>query len=97
MEGSVRNPFYDHPELYELIYPKTDEATPAMCLRMFDRFLNGRPRSFMDVGCGTGRDLAALSRSCPDCWGIDYLPHVIEFAVSSSPTIADCRTLRTLL
>ncbi|MGA8658012.1 MAG: methyltransferase domain-containing protein [Chthoniobacterales bacterium] len=73
MDPSTKNLLYRRPELYELVYPEQDEATPRMCLRMFSRYLGIQPSSVLDIGCGTGRDLNVLSRFCNDCWGIDYL------------------------
>jgi len=70
MEASVQNLLYRKPELYELIYPEPDEATPLFCLRLFERY-SLQPLSILDVGCGTGRDLNVLSRTCKDCWGVD--------------------------
>jgi hypothetical protein len=40
-----------------VIYPEKDEATPRMCLRLFDRYLAARASSMLDIGCGTGRDI----------------------------------------
>ena len=95
---SKGNFLYRHPEFYELLYPETDEATPKMCLQMFSKFLPKPPRSILDVGCGTGRDLDVLSRTCPDCWGIDAVPHNIEYAKRFRPHLhlltADMRAAR---
>jgi len=54
---------------------------------MFARFLPAPPSSILDFGCGTGRDLAALSRDCPDCWGVDYLETMIQYARSKYPAL----------
>src|SRR5208282_4671116 len=80
MDSSVRNFLYRNPQFYELAYPEPNEETPMMCRRMFTRFLAKPPLSILDIGCGTGRDLDSLSRDCSDCWGVDYLPEMIEFA-----------------
>jgi SAM-dependent methyltransferase len=61
--------------------------TSRMCLRMFSRYLPTLPTSILDIGCGTGRDLYALSRICSDCWGVDYLPEIIESARAKLPHI----------
>ncbi|MGQ9632479.1 MAG: class I SAM-dependent methyltransferase [bacterium] len=98
MDPSVRNFLYRNPQYYELVYPEPDEDTPKMCLRMSSRYLPAPPSSILDVGCGTGRDLDILSRTCPDCWGVDYLPEMIEFARSRRPhlhlEVGDMRTVR---
>ena len=87
MKSTVRNFLYDHPEHYESVFPEPNEETPQMCRRMFARFLASSPSSILDVGCGTGRDLAALSRDCPDCWGVDYMETMIQYARSKHPAL----------
>ena len=98
MKSTIRNFLYDHPEYYESVYPEPNEETPQMCRRMFARFLASPPSSILDIGCGTGRDLAALSRDCPDCWGVDYLETMIRYARSKHPAlhlqVGDMRALR---
>jgi len=95
---NVKNLCYDRPDLYELLYPEPSEATPKMCLRMFDRYLAASPKSVLDVGCGTGRDLDVLSRSIPDCWGVDRQEQMIQYAKSQRPRLSlqvgDMRTVR---
>jgi SAM-dependent methyltransferase len=51
-----------------------------MCRQMFARFLPASPRSILDIGCGTGRDLAALVRDGTEGWGVDTLPATIAYA-----------------
>jgi SAM-dependent methyltransferase len=98
LDSRIKNLLYDHPEYYEVLYPETQDETPAMCRRMFDRFLNAPPRSILDIGCGTGRDLRSLRRTCPDCMGVDFLPRMVEYAKTRSSEIefraGDMRTLR---
>ena len=79
----VRNLLYRRPGLYELVYPDTDEETPKLCARLFDRYLGSPPASILDIGCGTGRDLAALWRDCPDCVGIDANSEMIRYGSTS--------------
>jgi SAM-dependent methyltransferase len=98
MDPSTQNLLYRRPELYELIYPEKDEATPRMCLRMFDRYLAAPASSIVDIGCGTGRDINVLSRHCKDCWGIDYLQENIAYAKETRPHLnlvrGDMRSIR---
>ena len=98
MEPDVQNFLYRNPQFYELVYPEPDERTPQMCRRMFARYLATKPSSILDLGCGTGRDLDVLSRDGADCWGIDFLAEVIEFARSLRPhlhlEVGDLRSLR---
>ena len=98
MDSKVRNFIYRNPQFYELVYPEPNDETPMMCRRMFSRFLGKPPRSILDIGCGTGRDLNSLSRDCSDCWGVDCLPQMIEFARAHRPNlhlqVGDMRSLR---
>ena len=65
---------------------------------MFDAYLKHSPSSILDIGCGTARDLSVLSRYCPECWGVDYLPEVVAFARQKRPhlhlQVGDMRTVR---
>jgi SAM-dependent methyltransferase len=54
---------------------------------LFERQLDGRPASLLDIGCGTGRDLAYLAATCPDCVGIDYQEGMIAYARRQRPQI----------
>jgi SAM-dependent methyltransferase len=98
MNPNVRNLLYRNPQLYELVYPEPNDETPMMCRRMFSRYLSQPPRSILDIGCGTARDLDSLSRECGDCWGVDCLPEVIAYARGRRPhlhlEVGDMSTLR---
>lgn len=98
MDASVQNFLYRNPQFYELVYPEPNDETPMMCRRMFSRYLATPPRSILDIGCGTGRDLDSLSRECPDCRGVDYLREMVEFARATRPhlhvEVGDMRTVR---
>ncbi len=82
---TVENLLYRQPELYELVYPEPNEETPTMCRQMFARFLPASPRSILDIGCGTGRDLAALVKNGAEGWGVDTLPAMIAYAQKVRP------------
>jgi SAM-dependent methyltransferase len=98
MHPSTSNLLYRRPELYELLYPETDEATPRFCQRLFTRYLERPPASILDIGCGTARDLNVLSRTYADCWGVDYLEENIAYAQRVRPhlhlSVGDMRFLR---
>jgi SAM-dependent methyltransferase len=97
MDPNTANLLYRRPELYELLYPEKDEATPRLCLRLFERY-GVSPTSILDIGCGTARDLNILSRRYPDCHGIDLLPENISYARSIRPhlhlSVGDMRSVR---
>jgi SAM-dependent methyltransferase len=98
VDVKIKNFLYQNPQFYELVYPEPNEETPNMCRRMFSRFLPKPPGSILDVGCGTGRDLDVLSHDGVDCWGVDYLPAMIDYAKQQRPhlhlQVDDMRTLR---
>lgn len=98
MVSSDRNLLYRRPELYELLYPDPDEAGPTLCRRLFARYLPTPPASVLDLGCGTGRDLAALARAGPPCWGVDALPEMIAYGRARRPNlrleVGDMRAVR---
>jgi SAM-dependent methyltransferase len=78
---------YRRPELYESVYHGSDDAVPRMCERLFERHLDRPPASLLDVGCGTGRDLAYLAERCPDCIGIDCQEGMLAYARKRRPKI----------
>ncbi len=98
MDSVLQNFLFRNPQYYELAYPEPNDETPAMCRRMFARYLAQPPRSILDVGCGTARHLNSLSRDCPDCWGVDFTPEMIEFARKRHPhlhlQVGDARSVR---
>ena len=89
MDSNVLNLLYHRPELYELAYPEPGDETPAMCRLLFSRYLAVPPRSILDVGCGTARDLDSLSRDCPECWGVvsrspDRAPADVSYRIAQN-------------
>jgi SAM-dependent methyltransferase len=98
MVASVQNFLHRNPQHHDFVHYELDELTPRMCLRMFSLYLPKPPASILDVGCGTGRDLDFLSGICPDCWGVDHLPEVIESARTQRPhlhlRVGDMRSVR---
>jgi SAM-dependent methyltransferase len=93
MDVGVQNSLHS-----EFAHTGLDEAIPRMCLRMFSLYLPRSPASILDIGCGTGRDLDFLSSICPDCWGVDHLPEMIESARHQRPhlhlRVGDMRSVR---
>nr|VFJ88614.1 MAG: Methyltransferase domain-containing protein [Candidatus Kentron sp. H]VFJ90721.1 MAG: Methyltransferase domain-containing protein [Candidatus Kentron sp. H]VFJ96872.1 MAG: Methyltransferase domain-containing protein [Candidatus Kentron sp. H] len=83
----MQNLLFRRPDLYDKAYP-ADDALPEMCRGLFDRHLGKQPASILDVGCGTGREIKALSETCPDCVGVDHLPAMVEFARSKYPELS---------
>lgn len=98
MDAQLTNLLYRRPELYELVYHGSEHAAPRMCERFFERHLEQFPDSLLDIGCGTGRDLAWLAARCSDCIGVDFQERMIEHARGRRPEldfrVGDMRTLR---
>jgi SAM-dependent methyltransferase len=80
MDVELRNLLYRRPELYERVYHGSGDAVPKMCERLFERHLDCYPASLLDIGCGTGRDLAFLAERSPECVGVDIQEGMIAFA-----------------
>jgi trans-aconitate methyltransferase len=98
MLPDVRNYLYEHPELYEWVYREPNDETAAMCRRFFERYLSKKPKSILDIGCGTGRDLHSLARDGAEAVGIDALPQMVDLARSRYPEhefhVGDMRSVR---
>jgi SAM-dependent methyltransferase len=93
----VQNLLYRRPELYDLAYAD-DDAVARICARLFARHRSAPPTSLLDVGCGTGRELAHFADQGLDGVGLDYQPRMIEHARAKYPAldlrVADMRTVR---
>jgi len=81
MEPTFRSLLYDHPHLYDLVFPDPNETLVEMCRATFKRYLPVPPTSLLDIGCGNGRLLASLSASIPGKMGRGHTP-----ARSTSPS-----------
>jgi SAM-dependent methyltransferase len=87
---------YTEPRLYDRAFP-ADTVVP-MCVEACRRWRATPPRSTLDVGCGTGRHLAALAATIPECWGVDLLPSNVAYAQATRPGLrilqGDMRNVR---
>lgn len=88
VDTQLSNLLYRRPELYEstVVYGADNESA-RMCERLFERHLGGHPTTLLDIGCGTGRDLAYLAARCPDCVGIDCQESMVAYARKQRPEI----------
>ena len=95
---TFRNLLYREPWLYEVVFPDTGDVSANMVRTAIARYLTSTPRSLLDVGCGSGRILDALSRSIPECWGVDLLASNVAYARSRRPhitfAVGDMRSVR---
>ncbi|MFB2978727.1 class I SAM-dependent methyltransferase [Microseira sp. BLCC-F43] len=78
---------YSQIELHEQIYSAFDIELSKMCQRMFFRYLQRVPSSILDIRCGLGRELNALSRICPNCVGIDDRLQIVRSAQFRYPNL----------
>src|SRR5215475_1074144 len=98
MDPGFRSLLYSEPCLYDVVFPDADGTTERMCREAFRRYLPAPPTSVLDIGCGTGRHLAALAETIPDCWGVDLLETNVAYARSKHPELhivqGDMRSVR---
>lgn len=53
-------------------------------------FISYKPNSrVLDIGCGSGRDLAVLHKLGHQCYGIDPTPEFVEIAQRVHPELSD--------
>jgi SAM-dependent methyltransferase len=98
MEPGFRSLLYREPWLYDLIFPDADGSTARMCREAVRRYLPAPPASALDIGCGTGRHLAALAGTIAECWGVDLLDSNVAYATATHPRLhvlqGDMRAVR---
>jgi len=97
-DPGFRSLLYTEPRLYDAVFPDAEGTTERMCREAFRRYLPDPPASALDVGCGTGRHLAALATTVAECWGIDLLNSNVAYARAVRPqlrvSVGDMRTAR---
>ena len=81
---TFNNYLYDHPEFYDKVFP--DRISSGFCLRAIERF-SPSANSMLDLGCGTGSTLAALSQALPDGVGIDLLEPMVQWGRKVRPSL----------
>jgi len=98
MGPGFRSLLYTEPRLYDLVFPDADGSVGRMCREAFRRYGPLAPASALDIGCGTGRHLAALAETIAECWGVDLLEANVAYARSARPQLhvvqGDMRTVR---
>ncbi|MGG4144239.1 methyltransferase domain-containing protein [Paenibacillus algorifonticola] len=87
---------YDNPEFYEVVFPPRGKS--EFCMRIFEKYSTETPSSILDIGCGTGRDLADFSKHYPDCVGFDAAQSMVSYAKKKNPELnvftGDMRSFR---
>ena len=80
------------------MFPDADGNIERMCREAFRRYLQAPPASALDIGCGTGRHLAALAETIFECWGVDLLEANVAYARATRPHLhvvqGDMRSVR---
>ncbi|WP_327257240.1 class I SAM-dependent methyltransferase [Streptomyces sp. NBC_01244] len=85
MEERLQNLLYRNPELYDQVYGGSHHQDVLLCERAVDRHLGGMPASLLDVGCGTGEDVAYFTARGVDAVGVDLQPRMLEHAARKFP------------
>ncbi|MDX8521776.1 class I SAM-dependent methyltransferase [Mesorhizobium dulcispinae] len=75
---------YRSAEWYERLYPQAAQWAED-CFRLVHRFAERRPRSILDIGCGTGLALARFAGPDVERCGIDALPVMVKAARQRNP------------
>ncbi|CAM5666871.1 Trans-aconitate 2-methyltransferase [Streptomyces alboniger] len=92
--ATIWNYLYREPQLYEAVFHGPDRSYLDCCRQMLG--LRRAPARILDIGCGTGRDLAMLAADGHECTGIDFQPAMIDYASTRYPgptfVAADMRT-----
>jgi len=77
-----------------LVADRYEAVVSSLSEHFFDAF---KPNSKMlDIGCGSGRDLAVLHKLGHDCYGIDPTPEFVEIAQRIHPELIDRLSLASL-
>lgn len=97
MSIEANNLLYRKPWLYELIYPEVEIEAVELCLNMTQRHGFSGSWRLLDVGCGTGRTLASMSKLGFRGTGVDVSESMLAHAATKHPELdlrqGDMRTL----
>lgn len=95
-ELTATNLFYRRPDLYDQVQADPDHAVARQVTQAADEHVP-HARTLLDLGCGTGRDLASLSNRF-DCVGVEIQPDLAAHATRVHPRldvrVADMRHFR---
>jgi SAM-dependent methyltransferase len=77
-----------HAGYYDLVYADKPYAAEArFILRELEQHLGRRPRTLLDIACGTGRHAAEFAAAGIEVTGVDINEQLLEHARDSSPGI----------
>ncbi len=84
MDQSTFKFYSDHaPQIAD----RYESVVSSLSLHFADSFITGS--KVLDIGCGSGRDLAALYKQGYDCYGIDPVSNFIEIAQKKHPELSN--------
>ncbi|MHA4854645.1 class I SAM-dependent methyltransferase (plasmid) [Rhodococcus sp. ZPP] len=86
-DAEARNLLTDNPALYEARFPDPDHTAARFVDDILRTYFGSevdasetRPKSVLDLGCGTGRDLGYLAKKGYHCVGIDQSEAMVHYA-----------------
>ena len=71
------------------IADRYESVVSNLTAHFVDAFSKGG--KILDIGCGSGRDLAALHQLGFDCYGVDPTPEFVEIAQQTHPELVGRR------
>ncbi|MGW6940267.1 class I SAM-dependent methyltransferase [Streptomyces xanthophaeus] len=81
----MQNFLYRNPQLYDEVYGDSHHLDVMLCERAFRRHRGSTPASLLDVGCGTGEDVAHFAAQGVDAVGVDLQPQMLQRASQKFP------------
>lgn len=79
MSLAESNFLYREPALYDQVQGEADQGPAKLCASLIDRYGPSNARTLVDFGCGTGRDLAQLTRRFAGI-GVELQSGMVDYA-----------------
>jgi SAM-dependent methyltransferase len=78
---------------YDSLYKEKDYSAECdLVEQAFGRFSDTRPKTILDIGCGTGTHLIELAKRGYDCAGVDLAPAMLAHAAKKAASEALAHT-----
>ena len=94
---ATRSLLYRRPDLYDNLRTDPTHTTAQLCRELIATHGQGDAKTVLDLGCGTGSDLAGLAEWFT-CVGVDVQPQMVAYANQTRPhldiRVGDIRTFR---
>lgn len=78
----------------QTVAARYESVTSSLSESFMDAFMSGS--KLLDIGCGSGRDLALLLSLGHDCFGIDATPEFVEISQKLHPELK-CKVVQSAL